>query len=110
MTDRSAVEARQRATFFLTTMGIGRLAASYPAELSGGEAERLAVAIAMSNQPQVLLADEPTAELDRATADSLLRDLRQLLRESGSAAVMVTHHPDPHRPAHPALQTRALRP
>src|SRR5258708_17862956 len=90
MTDRSAVEARQRATFFLTTMGIGRLAASYPAELSGGEAERLAVAIAMSNQPQVLLADEPTAELDRATADSLLRDLPQLLPQSAAAAVMGT--------------------
>jgi ABC-type lipoprotein export system ATPase subunit len=106
MTHRSTEESRQRAAFLLETMGIDELAASYPGELSGGEAERLAVAIAMANQPQVLLADEPTAELDRATADSVLRDLRQLLRESGSAAVIVTHDASVERHADRVIQIR----
>ena len=106
MSAGSAADSRQRASFLLETMGISRLAASYPGELSGGEAERLAVAIAMANQPQVLLADEPTAELDRATADALLRDLRQLLRESGSAAVMVTHDASVERHADRVIQIR----
>jgi len=106
MTHRSIEESRQRAAFLLETVGIDELAASYPGELSGGEAERLAVAIAMANQPQVLLADEPTAELDSATADSLLRDLRQLLRESGSAAVIVTHDAKVERHADRVIQIR----
>jgi ABC-type lipoprotein export system ATPase subunit len=106
MTRRSTEDARQRAAFLLETMGIDELATSYPGELSGGEAERLAVAIAMANQPQVLLADEPTAELDRATADRVLRDLRQLLRESGSAAVIVTHDVSVERHADRVIQIR----
>jgi ABC-type lipoprotein export system ATPase subunit len=106
MTDRSAADSRQRAHFLLERMGISRLAASYPGELSGGEAERLAVAIAMANQPHVLLADEPTAELDRATADRLLQDLRELLGESGSAAVMVTHDASVERNADRVIQIR----
>lgn len=106
MTHRSTEESRQRAAFLLETVGIDGLAANYPGELSGGEAERLAIAIAMANQPQVLLADEPTAELDSATADSLLRDLRQLLRESGSAAVIVTHDAKVERHADRVIQIR----
>jgi ABC-type lipoprotein export system ATPase subunit len=106
MTNRSTEESRQRAAFLLETMGIDELATSFPGELSGGEAERLAVAIAMANQPQVLLADEPTAELDRATADSVLRDLRQLLRESGSAAIIVTHDASVERHADRVIQIR----
>ena len=106
MTHRTTDESRQRAAFLLETMGIDQLATSRPGELSGGEAERLAVAIAMANQPQVLLADEPTAELDRATADGLLRDLRQLLRESGSAAVIVTHDASVERHADRVIQIR----
>lgn len=106
MTQRSTDESRQRAAFLLETMRIDELAASFPSELSGGEAERLAVAIAMANQPKVLLADEPTAELDRATADSVLRDLRQLLRESGSAAVIVTHDASVERHADRVVQIR----
>jgi ABC-type lipoprotein export system ATPase subunit len=106
MTQRSTDESRQRAAFLLETMRIDELAASYPGELSGGEAERLAVAIAMANQPKVLLADEPTAELDRATADAVLRDLRQLLRESGSAAVIVTHDASVERHADRVIQIR----
>jgi ABC-type lipoprotein export system ATPase subunit len=106
MTNPSTEESRQRAAFLLETMGIDGLATSLPGELSGGEAERLAIAIAMANQPQVLLADEPTAELDRATADSVLRDLRQLLRESGSAAIIVTHDASVERHADRVIQIR----
>jgi ABC-type lipoprotein export system ATPase subunit len=106
MTNRSTEASRERAAFLLETMGIDELAASLPGELSGGEAERLAVAIAMANQPQVLLADEPTAELDRATADSVLRDLRHLLSESGSAAVIVTHDASVERHADRVIQMR----
>jgi ABC-type lipoprotein export system ATPase subunit len=106
MTNRSTEESRQHAAFLLETMGIDELATSYPGELSGGEAERLAIAIAMANQPQVLLADEPTAELDRATADNVLRDLRQLLRESGSAAIIVTHDASVERHADRVIQIR----
>jgi putative ABC transport system ATP-binding protein len=106
MTQRSTDDSRQRAAFLLETMGIDGLAANYPGELSGGEAERLAVAIAMANEPRVLLADEPTAELDRATADSVLRDLRQLLRESGSAAIIVTHDASVERHADRVIQIR----
>jgi ABC-type lipoprotein export system ATPase subunit len=106
MTNRSTEESRQRAAFLLETMGIDELATSFPGELSGGEAERLAVAIAMANQPQVLLADEPTAELDRSTADSLLRDLRQLLRETRAAAIIVTHDASVERHADRVIQIR----
>jgi len=106
MTRRPTDEARQRAAFLLETMGIDELADSYPGELSGGEAERLAMAIAMANQPQLLLADEPTAELDRATADSVLRDLRQVLRDSGSAAIIVTHDASVERHADRVIQIR----
>jgi len=106
MIHRSTEESRQRAAFLLETMGIDELAASYPGELSGGEAERLAGAVGVANQPQVLLADEPTAELDRATAESVLRDLRQLLRESGSAAVIVTHDASVERHAARVIQIR----
>lgn len=106
MTHRTTMESRQRAAYLLETMGIDHLATSRPGELSGGESVRLAVAIAMANQPQVLLADEPTAELDRSTADSLLRDLRQLLRESGSAAIIVTHDTSVERHADRVIQIR----
>src|ERR1700682_6581324 len=61
MTDRPVMEARERARFLLETMGISPLAANYPGELSGGEAERLAVAIAMSNQPPAPLGGGPSA-------------------------------------------------
>jgi ABC-type lipoprotein export system ATPase subunit len=106
MKQESITEPRQRAALLLETMGIGGLARSYPHELSGGEAERLAIAVAMANGPQLLLADEPTAELDRPTADALLRDLRGLLNESGSAAVIVTHDFNVERYADRVVQIR----
>jgi len=80
-----------RARRLLEAMGLGRLAASRPPQLSGGENQRLALAVALANQPALLLADEPTAELDSATARELLSDLANLLRETQTSAVMVTH-------------------
>jgi len=106
MSAGSTTEPRERAALLLETMGITALARSYPHELSGGEAERLAVAVAMANRPRLLLADEPTAELDRPTADALLRDLRGLLRESGCAAVIVTHDVNVERYADRVIQIR----
>ncbi|HEY7927382.1 MAG TPA: ABC transporter ATP-binding protein [Candidatus Dormibacteraeota bacterium] len=64
-----------------------------PRELAGHETQRLAVAIALANRPRLLLADEPTAELDTASAAQLLGDLIGVLREQGTAAVIVTHDP-----------------
>jgi len=106
MSAGSTAEPQERAALLLETMGISALARSYPHELSGGEAERLAVAVAMANRPRLLLADEPTAELDRPTADALLRDLRGLLHESGSAAVIVTHDVNVERYADRVIQIR----
>lgn len=106
MTQVAAAESRQQVALLLETMGIGGLARSHPHELSGGEAERLAIAVAVANRPQLLLADEPTAELDRPTADALLRDLRGLLDESGSAAVIVTHDVNVERYADRVIQIR----
>lgn len=91
--DGPPAERAESARSLLAAMNIEHLATSRPGELSGGEAQRLAIAIAMANRPALLLADEPTAELDTATARGILRDLRDLLSESESAAVMVTHDP-----------------
>lgn len=99
-------DRRERAAYLLQAMGIGHLACSFPGELSGGEAQRLAVAIAMANEPRVLLADEPTAELDRTTARNMLRDLRALLRAREASAVIVTHDQDVERHADRVVQIR----
>ena len=64
-----------------------------PAELAGHETQRLALATALANRPRLLLADEPTAELDTGSAAELLSDLTTLLRANGAAAVIVTHDP-----------------
>ena len=65
-----------------------------PGRLSGGEQQRVAVARAMANAPRVLLADEPTGNLDSATADTVFRQLLALVRETGMAALVATHNPD----------------
>lgn len=102
----SSGSRRRRAAELMDSLAIGRLAERRPSELSGGEAQRLAVAVALANEPRVLLADEPTAELDQATASSLLTDLRRLLRSRGTTAVMVTHDRNVEQHANRVIQIR----
>jgi ABC-type lipoprotein export system ATPase subunit len=81
----------ERSADLLRRIGLPDRAEAIPAELSGGEQQRIAVAAAIASGPRLLLADEPTAELDEATARGILTLLRQLVREEGATAVIVTH-------------------
>jgi putative ABC transport system ATP-binding protein len=72
-------------------LGIDTLAARYPEELSGGQQQRVAIARALANRPALILADEPTGNLDEATGDAVLELLLDLVRETGAALMMVTH-------------------
>src|SRR5207302_915860 len=73
---------------------------------SGGECQRLALGVAVANRPRVLLADEPTAELDRASARQVLRDLRDLRDREGTTVIMVTHDHEVERYADRVLRIR----
>jgi ABC-type lipoprotein export system ATPase subunit len=84
-------DRRKRAAELLDALGIGPRGNNRPAELSSGEQQRLAIAVALASQPKVLLADEPTGQLDGSTALSVLEDLRQLQRELGTTVIAVTH-------------------
>ena len=85
---------RTRARALLRRAGLERKASASPSELSGGEQQRVAVCAALVKQPRLLLADEPTGELDRATSVEVVELLHELVRESGTAAVIVTHDPE----------------
>ncbi|WP_255561760.1 ABC transporter ATP-binding protein [Pseudohoeflea coraliihabitans] len=85
-------EARDRAAQLLDYMRIGHRADHRPAELSGGEQQRVAIARAVANAPSVLLADEPTGNLDPETAGYVFEALDALVRQSGLAAVIATHN------------------
>ena len=78
----------------LAEVGLEKRAEHFPAELSGGEQQRVAIARAVANAPRVLLADEPTGNLDATTADTVFRQLLTLVRETGMAALIATHNPD----------------
>ncbi|OCW58675.1 ABC transporter ATP-binding protein [Hoeflea olei] len=90
----SKAEARDRATQLLDYMRIGHRADHRPAELSGGEQQRVAIARAVANGPLVLLADEPTGNLDPETAGYVFEALDALVRQSGLSAVIATHNHD----------------
>jgi lipoprotein-releasing system ATP-binding protein len=87
-------EARKRAHELLAMVGLAERESHRPAKLSGGEQQRVAIARAVANGPRVLLADEPTGNLDLATADSVFRQLLALVRQTGLAALIATHNPD----------------
>ncbi len=82
---------RQRAMSLLERMKLTERADHVPAHLSGGEAQRVAVARALATKPSLLLADEPTGNLDEATAQAVFQALRELCQEEQAAVVMVTH-------------------
>ncbi|HXW25045.1 MAG TPA: ABC transporter ATP-binding protein [Xanthobacteraceae bacterium] len=87
-------EARRRATELLNYLGLKDRLNHRPAELSGGEQQRVAIARAVANAPRILLADEPTGNLDPRTSDHVFGTLAQLVRASGLAAIVATHNMD----------------
>jgi lipoprotein-releasing system ATP-binding protein len=91
---KSRAEARRRAAELLGMVQLKERADHRPGRLSGGEQQRVAVARAVANAPRVLLADEPTGNLDSSTADAVFRQLLGLVRETGMAALVATHNPE----------------
>ena len=85
-------EARDRAESLLTALGLGGRLTHRPSKLSGGEQQRVAVARALANRPALVLADEPTGNLDEATADIVFAEFLSLVRGEGSAALVATHN------------------
>ncbi len=85
-------DAELRAEDLLDALGLGERLEHRPSQLSGGEQQRVAVARALANKPALVLADEPTGNLDEATADKVFREFVKLVREEGSAALVATHN------------------
>jgi lipoprotein-releasing system ATP-binding protein len=85
-------EATTRATELLSYLGLRERLSHRPAELSGGEQQRVAIARAVANAPRILLADEPTGNLDPRTSDHVFSALDQLVRASGLAMIVATHN------------------
>ena len=85
-------DANTRAAALLTALKVGHRLDHRPSQLSGGEQQRVAVARALANRPALILADEPTGNLDEATADVVLAEFLRLVREEGSAALIATHN------------------
>ncbi|AUT72233.1 ABC transporter ATP-binding protein [Paraburkholderia hospita] len=95
-------ERRERVALVLDMVNLGNRAHHYPSELSGGQQQRVAIARALITDPTLIVADEPTGDLDRASAEEVLAMLQRLNRELGKTIIMVTHD------AHAAGAARAL--
>ena len=89
----SRAERARRAQELLDLLGVGDRAGHRPQEMSGGEQQRVALAVALANSPDVLLADEPTGELDEATSHEVFEAIRGVNRELGVTVLVVTHDP-----------------
>ena len=91
---KSQVAAESRAMELLTKLGLAPRAQHLPGKLSGGEQQRVAIARALANNPSLLLADEPTGNLDVATANIVFDELLRIVRSENVAALIATHNPD----------------
>jgi lipoprotein-releasing system ATP-binding protein len=90
--DAAPDDAKERAESLLSALGLGHRLTHRPSQLSGGEQQRVAVARALANRPALVLADEPTGNLDEATADRVFDEFLGLVRGEGSAALVATHN------------------
>ena len=88
----SRPEARKRAADLLSQLGLAERLEHQPGQLSGGEQQRVAIARALANRPRVVLADEPTGNLDPTTSDAVFQNLFDLARETGVALLIATHN------------------
>lgn len=106
---RGRGEARRRARHLLDRVGLADRRDHRPGQLSGGEQQRVAVARALANRPKILLADEPTGNLDPETSERVFDELIRLVREDGLAALIATHNSDIARRMDRAVTLRAGR-
>ena len=90
--DRKAKAARERAAWLLERLNLGSRLKHRPAEMSGGEQQRVAIARALANAPKLLLADEPTGNLDPKTSDVVFAELLNIVKETGLSALIATHN------------------
>jgi putative ABC transport system ATP-binding protein len=91
LTHLSRKERRERVSLVLDMVNLGNRAHHYPSELSGGQQQRVAIARALITDPTLIVADEPTGDLDRASAEEVLAMMQRLNRELGKTIIMVTH-------------------
>ena len=84
-------EADDQIRSILTAVGLGHRLDAYPSDLSGGQKQRVAIARALVSQPQIILADEPTAALDKASGRDVVEIMENLAREQGCTILLVTH-------------------
>ena len=103
LTDLTARERREHVTAALGMVGLSDRVEHYPSELSGGQQQRVAIARAIITDPTILVADEPTGDLDRTSGEDILKMMDRLNRELGKTIIMVTHDP------HAAEQARGVR-
>lgn len=100
LTKMSKKERRERAEFALSLVGLGERIDHYPRQLSGGQEQRVAIARAIVTDPTLLVADEPTGDLDKTSAEEIMGLLDRLNKEFGKTIVMVTHDPRAAEKAH----------